>query len=233
MIGGATIGLLLSGCAKSTQTEWPTYKPPFDAAVPKTGVFQYDPSSGKAVADKALGLLVCKTSIPANSGQRQVATAELMLDDAIYFTAPQTVSLSAMLSLEWKLVGFRPRDVGWVEAELRLENINRPEEKYSMALVRQMLNLKGQAAGKKHLFNVQTTVPVEAGKRYRVVFAAQTVSMANGGNVQLPNDEWKKYTPQVADVLPANQVMPLDAEAQMYGENRAEVQCTLHFFKMR
>jgi hypothetical protein len=212
---------------------WPTLKPPFTDAVPTTGVFQYDPSSGRATADKELGQLSCLSRIPMRSGQRQIASAALMLDDAIYFTAPQTVSLSAMVSLEWHLVAMQPRDVAWVQAELKLENTARPEDTHTLVFVRQLLNARGQSAGEKHLFNVETTVPLDGGKRYRAVFLAKTVVETGGETVNLAGDEWKNFTPTAAEVVPASQVLAPDADARMHNESRAEVLCTLHFFKMR
>ncbi len=235
----AWLGLLLvmgfgiNGCAKTSKTEWPTLKPPFEEVIPKTGVFQYDPSSGTAEADPEIGKLTCVARVPAGSGQRQTAKAEMVIDDAIYFTQPQTVSLSAMISVEWKVVGFQPRDLTWVQAEVRLEDMNDPEQAHALVVVRQLLTLKGQASGNKHLFNVQTTVPLEAGKRYRARFLAQTEVRTNSASFHLGPDEWKTLTEKTEEVLTAGQVQPLDAEALMHQENRADVQCTLHFFKMR
>jgi hypothetical protein len=224
---------LLSGCVPNTPTAWPALKPPFREAVPQTGVFQYDPSSGKAVADKELGQLVCGSRLPMHSGQRQMAAAELMLNDAIYFTAPQTISLSAMVSLEWSLVALQKRDIAWVQAELRLENMSRPEGTRTLVFLRQVLNTRGRLSGEKHLFNVESAVPVEAGRRYRAVFAAKTVVMANGDAVNLTGDEWKTFVPAGADAAPAANAPSPQADDVKRAENRADVVCTLHYFKMR
>jgi hypothetical protein len=223
----------LGGCGKSSPAEWPPLKPPFADAVPKAGVFQYDPSAGLATADKEEGRLCAMSRIPAQSGQRQLASAELMLDNNIYFTTPQNISLSAIASLEWKLVAMQPHDIAWVQGELKLENMSQPGESSSLVLVRQLLNLRGQAAGEKHLFNVQVTIPAAAGRRYRLVFVAQSAVEAGGEAIKLSGDRWKSFTTAPAEVLPASQVQAPDDDARMHNETRAEVKCTLHYLKMR